>query len=104
MGLNIAGKTSQAHFYFSEQIHVRASLSFEEVVSFKFLIIKSSKLLSEKPCRYSFTWHTMFLFLSHVLKFLYTERGNARGKNEQQEAVDDDDDVIKNYVIVPLLP
>ena len=31
MGLNIGGKTSQAHFYFSEQIHGEASLSFEEV-------------------------------------------------------------------------
>ena len=46
----------------------------------------------------------MLLFLSHVLKFLYTERCEARGKNEEQEAVDDDADVIKNYVIVPLLP
>ena len=65
-----------------------------------------SKLLSKNSCRYSFTWHCVYWthFLPHALNFLYTERGEARGKNEEQEAHDDDDDVIKNYVIVPLLP
>ena len=71
MGLNIAGKTSQAHFYFSEQINVEASPSFEEVVSFKFLIVKSSKLLSEKPCRDSFTWHYVIIFVTCTEVFVH---------------------------------